>query len=249
MNKSNLLLILSIPLVLLALLSTGFFLNNDAVASSPEVTDLEQIYRSAIEDAMIAEEDEICKELVPITESNTELQWMEDSGEKYVLVVTWTKYPESYPVGVNVSTWWGDTWVMVIPELKGFVQQNDIQDDELTVRLEQLIGLPYDNGNNYFVEMWVMPDDLFRPAPDPEITDTQAQLYFHENVSQEHLEWFNSLNSTTYEEYPWTRLGYTYDWGDPKSDVGLSEYVVKENSQVIINSVSTTHDYFDQESN
>ncbi|WP_445475776.1 hypothetical protein ACT9XH_03300 [Methanococcoides methylutens] len=233
---------------MIALPSVGFTLNDGSGSSSVGSPDLEQMYRGAIEDAMIAEENELCTELVPITESNTDLQWMEDSGEKYVLVVTWTKYPESFPAGSNVSTWWGDTWVMVIPELKSFVQKNDIQDDELTLRLEQLIGLPYDNGNNYFVEMWVMPDDLFRPSPDPEITDTQAQLYFHENVTQDHFEWFNSLNSTTYNDYPWTRLGYTYDWGDPDSDVGLSEYVIKQNSEVIVNSVSTTHDYFDQES-
>ncbi|WP_094226752.1 hypothetical protein [Methanolobus psychrotolerans] len=205
------------------------------------------MYRTAIKDAIVAEEDEIYTELSPIIESNTELQWMEESGDKYVLVVTWTKYPESYTVNSNVSTWWGDTWVMVIPELKDFVEQNDIQDDDLTLRLEQLIGLPYEDGNEYFVEMWVRPDDLFRPSPDPEITDTQSQLEFYENVSQEHAEWFNSLKNTTYDQYPWSRLGYTYDWGDPDSDVGLSEYVIRNNSTVIVSSVSSTVDYFDQE--
>ncbi|NPE28699.1 hypothetical protein HNV12_12165 [Methanococcoides sp. SA1] len=246
MNKSNLLLILS--LLLVSVISAGFVLNNDALSSSAQVTDIEQMYQTAIEDAMLAEEDEIYKKLVPIIESNTELQWMDDSGEKYVLLVTWTKYPESYSVESNVSTWWGDTWVMVIPELKGFVQENNIQDDELTLRLEQLIGLPPGDGNDHFVEMWVKPYDLFRPTPDPEITDTQAQLDFHENVSQEHVDWFNSLNISTYDEYPWTRLGYTYDWGDPASDVGLSEYVIRKDSEVIVSSVSTTIDYFYQDS-
>jgi hypothetical protein len=93
--------------------------------------------------------------------------------------------------------------------------------------------------------MWVRPEDLFRPSPDPEITDTQAQLNFNENVSQEHVYWFNSLKNTTYDKYPWTRLGYTYDWGNPDSEVGLSEYVLRNNSTVIVSSVSTTLDYFD----
>ena len=247
MKNSNLLLILSISLV--AILSAGCVFDHEDSGTSPaEVTDLEQIYRAAIEDAMIAEEDEIYTELTPIIESNTDLQWIEASGEKYVLVVTWTKYPESYPVDSNVSTWWGDTWVMVIPELKDFVEINDIRDDELTLRLEQLIGLPYDDGNEYFVEMWVRPDDLFRPTPDPEITDTQAQLDFNENVSQEHVEWFNSLRNTIYNQYPWSRLRYTYNWGNPDSDVGLSEYVIRNNSTVIVSSVSTISDYFNQES-
>jgi hypothetical protein len=43
-------------------------------------------------------------------------------------------------------------------------------------------------------------------------------------------------------------LGYTYDWGDPGSDVGVSEYVIRKNSEVIVKSVSTTADYFNQES-
>lgn len=244
MKNCNLLLILSISLI--AILSAEYLLDDDQNTSPAEAADLEQMYRDAIEDSMVAEEDEICNKLTPIIESNTELQWMECSDEKYILVVTWTKYPESYPVGSNVSTWWGDTWVMVIPELKCFVEKNDIPDEKLTLRLEQLIGLPYSNGNEYFVEMWVRPEDLFRPSPDPEITDTQAQLNFNENVSQEHASWFNSLKNTTYKEYPWTRLGYTYDWGNPDSEVGLSEYVVRNNSTVIVSSVSTTLDYFDQ---
>jgi hypothetical protein len=243
MKNGNLLLILTLSLI--AILSAGFILNNNVGSAPNEITDLDQMYQAAIEDAMLAEEEEIYKELVPIIESNTELQWMENAGEKYVLLVTWTKYPESYPIKSNVSTFWGDTWVMVIPELKDFVEQNDIQNDKLTLRLEQLIGLPYDDGNEYFVEMWVRPDDLFRPSPDPEITDTQAQLDFPQNVSPEHVEWFNSLKSTTYDEYPWSRLGYTYDWGEPDSDVGLSEYVIRNNSEVIVSSVSTTFEYFE----
>ncbi|MPM30562.1 hypothetical protein SDC9_77112 [bioreactor metagenome] len=244
MKNSNSFLILFISLI--AVLSAGCILDEGQDTSPAEPADLEQMYRDAIEDAMVADEDEIYSELTPITESNAELQWMEYSGEEYVLVVTWTKYPESYPVGSNVSTWWGDTWVMVIPELKGFVETNDIPDEKLTLRLEQLIGLPYNNGNDYFVEMWVKPEDLFRPSPDPEITDTKAQLDFNENASQEYVYWFNSHKNTTYDKYPWTRLGYTYDWGNPDSEVGLSEYVIRNNSTVVVSSVSTTLDYFDQ---
>ncbi len=33
-------------------------------------------------------------------------------------------------------------------------------------------------------------------------------------------------NDPTTWGYPWTRLGYTYDWGNPKNHVGLSEFVV-----------------------
>lgn len=43
--------------------------------------------------------------------------------------------------------------------------------------------------------------------------------------------------------YPWTRLGYTYDWGNPRADMGLSEFVIKKGAEIAINSVYTTEDY------
>ena len=44
--------------------------------------------------------------------------------------------------------------------------------------------------------------------------------------------------------YPWTRLGYTYDWGPAKSPVGLSEFVVFKGSTVGVRKVYTNEEYF-----
>ncbi len=65
-------------------------------------------------------------------------------------------------------------------------------------------------------------------------------------VSAEYIEWFTALQSKSYGEngYPWTRLGYTYDWGNPESEVGLSEFVIEAGATVKIHSVSGTADYF-----
>jgi hypothetical protein len=46
--------------------------------------------------------------------------------------------------------------------------------------------------------------------------------------------------------YPWTRLGYTYDWGNPESEVGLSEFVVAAGSTVSIEAVSDNETYCGQ---
>jgi len=83
---------------------------------------LDQMYQSAVEDAMIAKPNEIYSGLVPIVETNTNLFWQGDSGNKSVLVVTFTKYASSYPVGETVNTTWGETWVTVVPEIKTFFQ-------------------------------------------------------------------------------------------------------------------------------
>ena len=57
--------------------------------------------------------------------------------------------------------------------------------------------------------------------------------------------WFNRLKSESYGEngYPWTRLGYTYDWGNPKGEVGLSEFIIKSGATIKIHSVIGTLDY------
>jgi hypothetical protein len=43
--------------------------------------------------------------------------------------------------------------------------------------------------------------------------------------------------------YPWTRLGYTFDWGNPDSRVGLSEFIVMAGTAVVIESKTPTSSY------
>jgi len=43
--------------------------------------------------------------------------------------------------------------------------------------------------------------------------------------------------------YPWTRLGYTYDWGNPDSEVGLSEFVITAGATIKIENVYETAAY------
>ncbi len=142
-----------------------------------------------------------------------------------------------------------EVWVTAVPELRNFCNKYAGM-TKLTLRLEQLLGLPPNNGKTRFIEMWVLPSDLFRPSPDPEITDREAELDFpHSNrfltVSAKHIKWFNDLKSNSYGEngYPWTRLGYTYDWGNPESDIGLSEFVIRAGAIVEIHSISKIEDY------
>ena len=114
-----------------------------------------------------------------------------------------------------------------------------------TIRLKQLLGLPPDAVKSRFVKIWVYPYDLFRPSPDPEITDLEAELTFPEskflNVSNEYIKWFNEPEAGSYGQsgYPWTRLGYTYDWVNPDSEVGLSEFVINKGSIIEVKTIDT----------
>jgi len=213
-----------------------------SLASSLSV---EQMYEKAIDDAVIVKPSEIYSGLTPIVETNLNLSWRGESGNKSVLVVAWTKYNSSYPVGETVNTTWGDTWVTVVPEIKTFFKDYVDPNSNLTLRVKQLLGLPSNSSNLYFVELWVNPQSLFRPTPDNEVDDTVAQLTFPSSATAAYMEWFNNNIIYSYfpPRYPWTRLGYTYDWGNSGSHVGLSEFVLVQYSMVIVESVTPTLDY------
>ncbi len=226
----------------------GFLINGGSsyFTGLPPVTDeLNLTYVNAIDDAMIADTSEIDSHLTPITENNTSLIWQGNGSDKRVLMIVWTKYSSSYPAGQNVTIYWGDTWVTVAPELKNFFKVHPVSKEYTHLRVAQLLGLPSDTEDSYFAEVWVRPQDLFRPTPDNEINDTTAQLDFPVSVDPAYKKWFNDniIDSYFPKKYPWTRLGYTYDWGNPNSHIGLSEFVIKNNSEIIVKSLQTTNDY------
>lgn len=43
--------------------------------------------------------------------------------------------------------------------------------------------------------------------------------------------------------YPWTRLGYTYDWGAPGAEVGEDELVLRPGAEVEVVTAPTTEEY------
>jgi hypothetical protein len=57
-------------------------------------------YRGAVFNAMLPDEGGYFIIIfTPIIESNNNLSWQGEGPDKRVLMVTWTKYPSSYPVG------------------------------------------------------------------------------------------------------------------------------------------------------
>ena len=203
-------------------------------------------YNNAIEDAIIAEENEICTSLIAINDSNTYIHWSDTSENKQVLVVTWTKYSDSYPLDSTISNSWGEIWVTIVPEMEDWFIANYQSGKNYIKRTEELLGLPRDKGYTHFVEMWVDPADLWRPSPDNEITDSSAELDIPANIDSSYLAWYeaNITYSYTPARYPWTRLGYTYDWGNSESDIGLSEFVIKKNSQITVHKIYDSESYF-----
>ena len=127
------------------------------------------------------------------------------------------------------------------------------KDTNIIRRLKQLLGLPPNAEYSHFVEFWVKPADLFRPCPDKEIIDKQCDVCFPENVDSSHIVWINKNRIDRYyqcelfNQYPWTQLGYTYDWNPGnKTHVGLSEFVIGEDKNIVVNAIYTNEEYLDK---
>jgi len=205
---------------------------------------IEEMYNNAVIDAMVAEEDEIMP-LVAMTHDSDMVGWNE-SGDK-VLMVTWHKYPRSYTPGTEVTLEWGEVWVFTEKEIQNWYDNGNSDNQDEILRLEQLIGLPAGSGYTHFTMMWVSPDDLFRPSCDNEIDDTTAELTFAEDADESYIEWFNDNIIASYfpAAYPWTRLGYTYDWSGTGTEYGLSEFIVKSGSTVIVEDTLTNEEFLE----
>lgn len=248
------------PLVLAACSSAVPVASSTPVPSTPATStpvpltdeELTAKFRAAVVDASVAEPDEVSDQLTALVPDTPGQSWNKKGTR--VLMVTWTSW-DGYDdqVGKKVKLQ-REAWVTAAPELQKFC--SSYQPDgatPLTLRLEELMGLPAHNGKTKVVEMWIPADQLFRPSPDPEIDDHTAGLTMPPKSAFKsradyvaHKDWFNYQRSLSYDEkngYPWTRLGYTYDWGNPDSEVGLSEFVTWAKTPVTIKQVATTEDY------
>ncbi len=200
-------------------------------------------YGAAVRDAEVVEEEEIFRCLKPVLPGEKGLLWSGVPGRSSLLVVTWTSW-EGYDdfIGREMPVT-RPVWVTLAPELREFCRHYYPRNRKgLIRRLEQWLGLPPGVGKTRFVELWVEIEDLLRPCPDPEITDRECSLDFvpGEPVRDGYRRWFEEQKKGTYgtDGYPWTRLGYTYDWGSPTTLVGPSEYLIWPAAQVRIHSVS-----------
>ena len=239
-------------------------------------------YKKALEDTRETSQSEIVKDLLAVVPradsinyrhlSGDDIIWEDpdNPGKSRVLVVAfmsskdYRKLYEPY-MGKAYYSLGKSLWVTVAPEMRNFFI-GDKTCPPAKGRIIQLLGLhPTENAEyNVLVEMWVDPGDLFRPCPDPEITDHESELatqigsteywvypsdfnaflqidpfaLFQDaywKVTQTFKEWYRDRAKNMYNTegdistwgWPWTRLGYTYDWGNPDNHVGLSEFIIR----------------------
>jgi len=264
--------------------------------SSSAHIDPQAEYDAAVQDAMNMTAEKISKNLTAIVPENQNLEWENDAPGSRVLVATLLGNQaacESYldavtpgcKAGSECENYWYNSWVTVVPELKNLLGRYPT-----LLRVDQALGLPppatgQTLDNTCILELYISPDNIFRPSPDPEVTDQEAELYFPSDGFRKYddaeliysempcdvahcpnctpsgkcgmttyRDWFDNRRTYVYSQttvnspYPWTGLGYTYDWGNPSPPhIGLSEFVINSGSNgvaVFIKSVTWTRAYF-----
>lgn len=203
----------------------------------------QELYEEAVRDAVFAEESEI-KPLVTLTKDDPLVTWDEQGR---VLLCTWHNYPDSYPKGEKVTIEWGPVWTFTDKEIAGYADELKAAEDPV-MRLRQLISFAPDSEHSTVTGFWVDPSKVLRPAYQSDPADDNMTTSFGENVDEKFQTWFdkNTLSSYFYGSYPWTRLGYTYDWADNGTEYGLSEFIVDSGAEVEVEFTETTEEFLNR---
>ena len=277
--------------------ATGFFVvqNRIGVTSklrTPTAQERWDVYLEAVTDAQDRQVSDINRNLAAVInpEYTPGVQWKTDSdGAQRALMATWTystNYVPDYTDTPNwvaklkpgdvVSTKYGPLFVVVSTQIKDYAERFKLDldtDTNLNYRTAQLLGMPptvvEQTWKNAFLEVWVKPADLYRPSPDPETTDHEAEMDFsYANISSlsvtdTYRNWYAAKIAQSYKGsdktlwWPFTGFGYSYDWGNPDTCVGLSEFVIRggANSDIpidmgvatyIVNQVAPTRGYLNE---
>ena len=237
----------------------------------PELTEAETLrnrydtYLRAIADMAVA---------VPLDVSHT-LDTI--PAGKPVAVATWIRADQikRYKTASGwVTTLPSDTWVTVEPRLQlfcaAFTEANGQDPDLLTLRVEQRLGLAPHSAKTTFVNFTIddpnPANNIFRPCAsgaidtdsctirNPQNDDcgspqakncTARDIFFYK-------QYYGSYGAARPTGFPWTSLGYTFDWALGPADAngeadfvrfGESEYVVLQGTPISNVGAISTADY------
>jgi len=152
-----------------------------------------------------------------------------------------------------------ETWVTVEPHLRDlcrtFMQNRKIDAAKLEQRLEQRLGLAPASSKTDFVRIRLEkpgPDVIFRPCVDSAADHANCNVGPPSNVSADYRLWFlqqyySSYGQSLISEFPWTSLGYTFDWasasGKSFQRFGESEFVIHSGAPIQVLEVLSTNRY------
>lgn len=211
------------------------------VGANPSKAD--EMFAAAVNDSMTIEDDELF-DLVEISESSKMCTW-DDQGR--VLMLTHHSYPDSYVEGEDYTLTYGEVWTFTDREIVEWYKENSNSVEDWELRFKQLIGLQPGRTYTHFSAMWVNPEDITRPGYAWQLKDTRSAKDFTAEPSEEFKAWFDSNIIWSYFEsdYPWTRLGYTYDWSAGSGEYGLSEFLIRKDAVTHVEFTLTIDEFLD----
>lgn len=147
-------------------------------------------------------------------------------------------------------------WVTGVPEVQEKCRQFS---GDVLLQLRQLLGLPPDANLPRVMVLRAHIRDLFRPSPDPDPSTVYPCQRLHDapipdncgnafpaTTSAEHYKWmaesFVFLHQLPHG-WPWTHLGYTYNWTPGGDRYGASEYILRGGAMALILENTTPLDY------
>jgi hypothetical protein len=222
-----------------------------ACASAPvQPVDSRAAYAAALADAAIASPAKVAPlRALPAGDSVTMVSWV--SAQR--LPCTKDALPCAMQVGAD------RLWVTLGGEVQALCQGWHLQGDALRSRIEQLLGLPTNSPVQYrkthFVLLEIARAQVERPclgvsesaggAPvctiDPQAsTAPEMRQFVGQQMAAAYV-----MDNPKGPGYPYTRLGYTYDWAvDARaSHYGASEFVVAPGSTARAVRITATDDY------
>ena len=232
-------------------------------------------YAAAITDSAVSRPGEVVNDLLLPDPSDPRTQWRAFNGVPHLLVqrLSWRAATTVAPG--EAFTLSGNTFVAVpeeVGEVCAEYKCTQLNESKLNLQLAQVLGLPPDAGYNVISRFWVKPSDLIRPCTNVDITVTSCPQSVVNTVSQagdwssflfnqamdswrtqrtgtqQRISCANDFENKTKGNcfgYPWTRLGYTFDWTPAaKDDRGVTEFVVVKGSQAFFESFGTARTYY-----
>ena len=172
------------------------------------------------------------------------------SGGKVLVRAFTNPYYYNLTTKKNQNLYPGALWVTTGNELPAWYrdQANGVTATNISRKTVELLGLPTSSTLQYnaIVEILVDPSKLMRPTRDPAVAAQPTALPTDPfaakpaSLSQADYDafktWYAANITSSYgatnpdNRYPWTQLGYTYNWGGDQASLasinGLSEFVV-----------------------
>ena len=227
--------------VLVHTVSSKIHANEKAKQSEQDKIKAEMItYEEAVVDALQAEQDEI-HDLVCLVKEDGRVTYDEENDR--VQLVFWTNQAAEEFKKDDQLTLEEYTWAYADLERASWGAANkDVLKNSKDARIRQMLGLPENAKGSTFVLVSVTPERVLRAAYQPDAQLKKMSLAFEETVDQDFISWFNGQVTANYFENPrpWTRLGYTYDWGKTGDDhYGVTEFVIPAGTKVTVKDTFT----------